>query len=55
MIARVHLGKLLHQLKTVQIASAIRFSTETPTPTSTSTSTAKTQSNADNFLKYGLY
>lgn len=58
MIARVHLVKLLHQLKTVQIASSIRFSTETSTTTTTTAAAAaatKAQSKADDFLKYGLY
>lgn len=58
MIARAHLAKLVHQLKTVQIIPSIRFSTEFPQWTSTTTTAAeasKTQSKTDDFLKYGLY
>lgn len=56
MITRAHLVRLLHQLKTVHINPSIRFSTaETPLWTSTTAAAAATQSNTDDFLKYGSY
>lgn len=57
MIARAHLVKLLHQLRTVQVIPSKRFTTEPPQWTSATTTAeaTKTQSKTDDFLKYGSY